>query len=352
MKMGWKGALGIVLSVALLAWTLRDVKPHEVWEVLRASRLSLLVLAAGIATMTFPLRARRWKVILEPVDPDVPFAPLWRSTTVGMMVNNVIPARVGELARAFSLSRERPRIPLPASVASIGVDRVFDTVVLFGLMFGAMLAPDFPGARAIGGRTISSLAATATVGIVALVGMLYALALYPAWFAAIAERVAGVVSASLARKGHGAVLAFAEGLSVLRSPRRFALVLWWTLLHWLCNALAFWIGFRAVGIELSYAAALFVQGVIAVGVAVPAAPGFFGVFEAAALVGLHDVYGVPERLAVSWAIGYHILSFIPITLIGAFHASRLGFSLAQLDAARSEDAATSAERPHTAGRGA
>ena len=352
MKLGWKGALGIVLSVVLLWWTLRDVKPHEVWAVLRASHLAMLVLAAIIATMTFPLRARRWKVILEPVDPEVPFAPLWRSTTVGMMINNVIPARVGELARAFSLSRERPRIALPASVASIGVDRVFDTVVLFGLMFGAMLAPDFPGARAIGGRTISSLAATATVGIVVLLGVLYALALYPAWFAAVAERIAGVASATLARKGHAAVLAFAEGLSVLRSPRRFALVLGWTLLHWLCNALAFWVGFRAVGIELSYSAAMFVQGVIAVGVAVPAAPGFFGVFEAAALVGLHDVYGVAERLAVSWAIGYHILSFIPITLIGAYYASRLGFSLAQLDEARADEERATAERPRAAGRGA
>src|SRR3954468_23341771 len=132
MKPGWKGTLGLVLSVALLWWTLRDVKLPDVWEVLRGSRLALLLAAAGIATMTFPLRARRWKVILEPVDPEVPFAPLWRSTTVGMMVNNVIPARVGELARAFSLTRERPRIALPASVASIGVDRVFDTVVLFG----------------------------------------------------------------------------------------------------------------------------------------------------------------------------------------------------------------------------
>ena len=345
MKPGWKGTLGIVLSVALLWWTLRDVKVAEVWSVLRASNLPLLLAAAGIATMTFPLRARRWKVILEPVDPDVPFAPLWRSTTVGMMVNNVIPARVGELARAFSLTRERPRIALPAAVASIGVDRVFDTVVLFGLMFGAMLAPDFPGARVIGGRTINSLAATATAGIVVLVGALYALALYPRWFAAVAERIASTFSATLALKGHAAVLAFAEGLSVLRSPRRFVLVLWWTLLHWLCNALAFWVGFRAVGIDLSYAAALFVQGVIAIGVAVPAAPGFFGVFEAAAKVGLHDVYSVPERLAVSWAIGYHILSFIPITLIGAYYASRLGFSLAQLDEARAEESRDTAERP-------
>lgn len=340
MRMGWKGALGIVLSVALLAWTLRDVRPHEVWEVLRASNVAMLVLAAALATATFPLRARRWKVILAPVDDAVRFAPLWRSTAIGMMVNNVVPARVGELARAFALTRERPRIALSSAVASIGVDRVFDTVVLFGLMFGAMLSPAFPGATQIGGRTLSSLAATATVGIVVLVGLLYALALRPRWFASLAERLARPISAKLADRGRMAVLAFAEGLSVLRSPTRFVAVLWWTLLHWLCNALAFWIGFEAVGMDLPFSAALFVQGVIAIGVAVPSSPGFFGVFEAAAKIGLSDVYGVPESLAVSWAIGYHLLSFIPITLIGAFYASRLGFSVRQLD-----DAAVAGQDP-------
>lgn len=339
MKLGWKGALGIVLSVALLWWTLREVKPAEVWAVLRASDLPMLVAAAALATCTFPLRAARWRVILEPVDDALPFGPLWRATSVGMMINNVIPARVGELARAFALARERPRVTLPAAVASIGVDRVFDTIVLFGLMFGAMLSPAFPGATQIGGRPLSSLALTATVGIVGLVGVLYALALRPDWFASLAERLARPVSATLAPRGHAAVLAFANGLSVLRSPRRFALVLWWTLLHWLCNALAFWVGFRAVGMALPFTAALFVQGVIAVGVAVPSSPGFFGVFEAAARVGLVDVYHAADSLAVSWAIGYHILSFIPITLIGAWYASRLGFSLSQLDDARREQAA-------------
>ena len=336
MKLGWKGALGIVLSVALLWWTLRDVALHEVWEVLQRSNMPMLIAAAGIATLTFPLRARRWKVILEPVDADVPFAPLWRSTTIGMMINNVVPARVGELARAFALTRERPRISLAASVASIGVDRVFDTVVLFGLMFGAMLSPAFPDVQVIGGRTVSSMALTATVGIGLLLAALYTLALSPRWFAATAEWLLGLVSSALAAKGHAAVLAFADGLSVLRSPRRFASVLAWTLLHWLCNALAFWVGFQAVGMDLPFSAALFLQGVIAIGVAVPSSPGFFGVFEGFARVGLVGVYRVDESLAVSWAIGYHILSFIPITLIGAWYASRLGFSLRQIDAAQKD----------------
>jgi glycosyltransferase 2 family protein len=352
MKLGWKGALGIVLSVLLLVWTLRGIDVADIVARLRMSNLPLLMLAAALATTTFPLRALRWRVILAPVDPDVPLGPLWRSTAIGMMINNVVPARVGELARAFALTRERPRIALTSAVASIGVDRVFDAIVLFGLMFGAMLTPAFPGARVIGGRTVTGLAATATAGIGVMLVVLYALVLYPGSFAVLTERLVGLASAAWAKRAHAAVLAFADGLSVLRSPSRFAAVLGWTLAHWLCNALAFWLGFIAVGMDVPYSVALFVQGVIGIGVAVPSSPGFFGVFEAAAKVGLHDVYRVPEPLAVTWAIGYHILSFIPITVIGAWYASRLGFSLRQLDDASAGDAPLTSDTPKPAGRGA
>jgi uncharacterized membrane protein YbhN (UPF0104 family) len=50
------------------------------------------------------------------------------------------------------------------------------------------------------------------------------------------------------------------------------------------------------------------------------------VFEAVSIVGL-AVYGVPRDIAVSWALGYHILSFIPITIIGAVYFARLGLNV-------------------------
>jgi hypothetical protein len=121
------------------------------------------------------------------------------------------------------------------------------------------------------------------------------------------------------------------GLAVLRSPSRFALVVFWTLLHWLTNALAFWIAFRAVGITAPFSGALFLQGLIAIGVAIPSSPGFFGPFEAFAKAGL-QIYGVPVTQAVTWAVGFHLLTFIPITAMGAFYFSRLGLSLREMRA--------------------
>jgi uncharacterized protein (TIRG00374 family) len=323
MRLNWKSALGIVLSAALLVWTLRGESPAEMWSVISQSNLGLLLLSALVATTIFPLRAIRWRIILGPVAPNVPLGPLWRSIAIGMMVNNVYPARLGEIARAYALTKETDRVSLTASVASLAVDRVFDAVTLMLLLVTAMLAPDFPSDVAIAGQPIKRGAFLFAAAALALFVGLYVIVAFPEWLVRLYAAVVGRIAPRFVERGSTIIHAFSEGLGVLRSPRRFVAVFAWAIAHWLVNALAFWIGFKAVGIHVPFSAGNFLQGIIAIGVALPSSPGFFGFFEAAARVGL-QVYGVPGKQAVSWAIGYHILSFIPITLIGLFYFARLG----------------------------
>jgi glycosyltransferase 2 family protein len=335
MKLNWKTALGILLSAGLLVWTLRGESPSDIWAVISRSNVALLVVAALVATAVFPLRAIRWRVILEPVAPNVPVVQLWRATAVGMMVNNIYPARLGEIARAYALTRETHRVSLTSAVASLAVDRVFDALTLMLLLVGAMLAPEFPRGITIGGQPIQRAAALFAVGALGLFVALYVIVVFPQHLARMYAAIVGRVAPRLVHRGSTIIHAFSEGLGVLRSPRRFAAVFFWALVHWLVNALAFWIGFKAVGIDVPFSAANFLQGIIAIGVALPSSPGFFGVFEAAAKVGL-EVYGVTGGLAVSWAIGYHILSFIPITIIGLYYFARLGLHFSDFKAQPNE----------------
>ena len=332
MKLGWRGAIGIALSIALLVYALHDVNFRVVGDTLRRSNIALFALATIAATAIFPLRARRWRVILDPVAPNLPFASLWRATAVGMMIGNIVPARAGELARAYALSREHPRVGFAAAFASIAVDRVFDAVVLLLLLFLAMLDPAFPSGTRVANQPIANWAGGGIVAVVAVLIALYAVVLFPQRVLKFYELVVPRLAPKLEARGRDALVAFAGGLSVLRSPRRFGTVLMWTILHWAMNAFAFWLGFRAVGIVAPFSAALFVQGIIAIGVAIPSAPGFFGGFEAIAKESL-AVYGVGSDLAVAWAIGFHILSFIPITVIGAVYFARLGMHMGDLGAA-------------------
>lgn len=344
MRFGWRGALGIALSAALLWYAFHDIQWAQVSAELRHANIWLLVLSAIAATGIFPLRARRWRTILDPIEPHLRFGPLWRATAIGMMVSNIVPARAGEPARAYALSLEVPSLPFSTAFASLAVDRVFDALIVLLLMFGAMLLPSFPAGA---GGQVARYAIGGVVFLAIVVAVLYVIVFFPDWIIGVFERVARRIAPKLEARGEGVLRAFASGLSVLRSPARFAAVFWWALLHWLLNGFAFWLGFKAVGIDAPFGMAFFTQGIIAIGVALPSSPGFFGVFETAGRLAL-GVYGISQTLAVTWAVGFHILSFIPITLIGAYYFARAGLTMSELRAAAGRRGGDAEGRPSAA----
>jgi len=333
MRFGWRAALGILLSAALLWWALHDVPFARVLGHMRRANVPLLLLAGAVATCIFPLRSRRWRPILDPVAPDLPFGVLWRPTAIGMMVNNVFLSRTGEIARAYALTRETKAVPFTAAFASVAVDRVFDAAVLLAMMFGAMLDPRFAPTATIFGRPVGEYARGGMIFAVALFAALYALVFLPAPMLRLARGMARLVSAGLAERVGRWLESFVHGLSVLRSPGRFAAVVGWTTLHWFVNALSYWIAMQAFGIDAPFSATLFLQGLIAIGVAIPQAPGYWGGFEALAAAGF-AIYGVREEVALAWGFAYHFVTFVPITLMGAAYFARLGMHMADLKSAR------------------
>ncbi|MBA3645780.1 MAG: flippase-like domain-containing protein [Gemmatimonadaceae bacterium] len=328
MKPNWRSIVGILLSAGLIYWTLRGVSMAEVWRELSHANWYLLLGSSVCATLIFPLRARRWRPILDPVAPDLPFSPLWRSTAIGMMVNNVLPARAGEVARAYALTRETG-VPFATGLASLAVDRLLDSVVLLGFMGLAFFDPALrTGAAAVSGP-LAAVAGGGGIFLVAMIGGVFALVFFPRPLIRLFEIFSRRISPSLEERGKEILERFIAGLSVLRRPDRFAAILSWTTAHWLLNAVGYLLAFRAFGITAPFSAALFLLGFIALGAAVPSAPGFFGVFEYMAVQGL-AIYSVPKAQATSWAIGFHILSFIPITIIGGYYFTRLGLGMAEL----------------------
>ena len=327
----WRGLLGLALTIFFLWLALRHTDWSQVWAAFRQMNLPLAIVAITSITMIFPLRARRWRPILHPVAPDLPFGPLWRATAIGMMANNLLPLRMGELVRAYALSKEdtQPRVEFSAGLASLFVDRVFDAVIVLVLMVGAMFAPGFPRDAIVAGKPASAWAIGGATLAAIVAGGLYTIVFFPKQFEAIFAAVVRTFSPRLAERGVAMMDSFANGLRVLRQPRLFVSILFWALLLWLAQALGFYLMFFAFGIHAPFSAALFIQGLIVLGVALPAAPGFVGVYEAAAIAGL-SLYGVSHETAVAWAIITHILSFLPITFIGLYYLARSGTRLGQL----------------------
>ena len=319
--------------MALLGWVLYKINVREVWADAQHADPLWLLLTVAVATLTFPVRSIRWRLILrDEGGRPFPWLPLWHATTIGFMANNLLPARAGEVARGYVASRQLP-VRFSTALASIAVERVFDALVMLGLMAVAIAAPSFPAHAVVNGRSLSAIAASAAALFGVLLIMAFIMVHRPApWLALLARIARRLLPAQAAdRVIHGAEGLLA-GLAVLKSPGRFAGVVSWSLVLWITNAAAFAICFRAFGLGVPLEAALLLQGIIGFGVAVPSTPSFIGVFEAATLLTL-QLYGVNSNLAVSYALTYHLTTFLPITLLGLWSLSRLHLHLRDLKTA-------------------
>jgi glycosyltransferase 2 family protein len=320
----------LVVTVLLLAWALHGVDARAVLGHMRRANPILFVVAIALATASFPLRTARWRVILRDADGrPFPWTPLWHATAVGFMANNLLPARAGEFARAYIANRQVP-VQFTTALASIGVERLFDGLVMLALLAAAIAAPSFPGGATIGGTALSHIAAWAAAlfGTMLLVALLVVYRPAP-WLRVATRTLHAILPARHAERFTRLAEGVVAGLAVLKSPERFARVVVWSLVLWVVNGLSFAVCFRAFGLPVPWEGAFLLQGLIGFGVAVPSSPGFFGPFEAVTRFTL-GLYAIGADQAVSYAVAYHIGGFIPITLLGLYSLSRTHVRLAEL----------------------
>jgi len=302
------------------------VSAAEVWHELRDADPMWLVAAVVLATFSMVLRAIRWRILLEPVEPNTSFDSRFGAVCIGFAVNNLLPARLGEITRAFAISKTEP-IPLSASVASLVVERILDGVVLAIFLFATISAPGFPLGE---GTTAELIRRTANVGAIAFsvgLGLLWLAARNPTRAVELFDRTIGrLLPDRLSEKASKVAGAFVAGLGALARPGVFLRALFWTFIVWIDLSLSIWAGIMAFGITgPGVSGSLFLQSVIAFAVAAPSSPGFFGVFEAAARLGL-SLWSVTPARIVSFATSYHILTFIPVTVLGLWYLQRIGLS--------------------------
>jgi uncharacterized protein (TIRG00374 family) len=319
-------ALGVGVSVALLAWALRGVSAEAVLRHIAGARPGPLAAAVVVATLTFPLRLIRWRLLLrDERGAPYPPGPLWHAIALGFTANNLLPLRAGEIIRSYTAARLAPA-RFTTVISSVAVERIFDALTVVGLLAFALLTSELPSSVTVAGTSVTHLARAA--GVAGILALLLAIMVVAAPLSA--ERLVRrlLPSVRLADRIVDLIEGVRHGLTVLRSPARLAGVVFWSLVLWLVNGWAFYLGFAAFDIPVSYAGALLMQGLLILGISVPSTPGFFGPFEAV-IVAVLALYGIPGSVAFSYAIAFHITTLVPITLLGLWSLTRTpdGFSL-------------------------
>jgi uncharacterized protein (TIRG00374 family) len=312
--------VGIAVSAAMIWYAFRETRFEDVWQQITAMRIAPMLLAVVLATLPFPLRVPRWSLLLtRPDGSTIPPQTLWHAVAIGFAANNILPFRLGEVMRMGAISRLAP-VPFPSALASVAVERLLDALAAIGLLGIALLVVELP--------TDAGIADAATsMGLLALVALAAAVmvARWPALATAPIERV--LPDSRFRSALLGVVARLANGIKALAEPALAVRAVGWSVVIWSVNAAAFWVAFAAFGIEVPFSGAIILQGALLVGIALPNAPGYAGVFETVLMLTLANLFGVDRDVALAYAISYHVLTFVPITLMGVWSALTTGLTI-------------------------
>jgi uncharacterized protein (TIRG00374 family) len=330
-----KATFGLAVTIALLWLVLKDVDLREVLSEIGRGDFVLLGASVFVATSGFLIRALRWKVLLTPVHSGTRLRSRFAGVSIGFMANNILPARVGEFARAYALSRLEP-VSATAAFGTLVVERFMDGVVLLLFLVIPVLTPGFPAVDALSQGSGLAMFRFAVGIVLGVLGVLVLMAALPRVFIALAARVTGFLPTALGDRLMSALQGLLDSIAIMRDPKLLALGFAWSLFFWTWHGMSFWLGMLAFGIDTGLVSAIFTEAVVGFGVAIPSAPGFFGTFHFAANFALTTVYGVPEAESLAFAFAYHFGGWIPITLIGLWYAWKVGLSLGEVEGAEEQ----------------
>jgi len=316
---------GIAISVIFIWLLFWNIDFRLLLVSLRQVNYWWLIPNIAMVMFAMPQRAYRWKFMIRPVK-EVPFHKLMAATCIGFMANNVLPLRLGEFVRAYSLSYQDRDISKSASLATIFVERmVFDLVALL-MIFGAVVA-----VATIHIPDEMKLGIWLAIG-VALFGL--ALVLY----LAIKPSQAGETMARylffLPERGKesmkSVIIRFSAGLEFMMHWRDATWVGLQTILVWIFMGASNYFVFIAFGFDLPLEASYFLLVLVSISILVPSSPGFVGVYHAATVLTL-TMYGIDNVDARAFALVLHAAQYIPITLMGFYYLRKEHLSLKQLE---------------------
>jgi conserved hypothetical protein len=294
--------VGAVISVVFLAVTLSRVNLGQAAEAIGRAAPAGLAAALLIVLVDLCLRALRWHVLLVNVEGAAvrpPYRLAFGYLTLGFAANAVLPARLGDIARAV-LAAGTFKAPRLAIFGTIMIERVSDGLVMLGLAILSSLVV----ASASELRALTGFAVLLVVGglLVAVIG----------W---IAISRSALASTRIATATAGIVRRLSAGAGALRHVRSAMSFLGLTGVLATTAILVAWAVLQAVGVNLSpIQAILFLSG-IALSLAIPAAPGALGTYE---FVGVAIITGLgytPEQ-GLATILLMRIVTTFPPALIG------------------------------------
>jgi glycosyltransferase 2 family protein len=304
---------GLCLGGGLLWILLAEVSVAEVKQALALIDYTVLGYAMACYAIAIALRSLRWKVLLGAIVP-APYRKVLVVLIVGYAVNGLLPARLGEIARA-DLARSMLKLPRSKALGTIALERAVDGLTVVGLL--ALGLGALPAGAAYA-KTLNYVLLAAAGLFAAVAVILYVLSgrsrgAAEGWLAPVARRFGQ----------------FRDGLQILRSPS-MAIAILLTVPVWAADSSSVWFVLNAVHVSLQLQPLMMTVGIVSLSTLLPTAPGFIGTYQLAFVIavtsfGFSKVQGFAAAttsqvfiLGTHCVIGIALMLFNHVRLSGLF----------------------------------
>lgn len=306
---------GVLVSILIFFLITRIVNINVfVDSILEFGYKDMLVII-GITLISIAARAVVWMKFL----PEVKFIDSFLLVNESYLFNNIIP-RSGEIIKTILFAQ-------PASVSTfevlsyVIVERSLDLIIA-----ASMFLATFPFISQI--DTLRPIALTLLILFLSFLftGLLISLRAekVKSWLRNITKGNKNFKEKILPK-----IELFIGGFKILTNWKQFVSVIFWIIISWLSWTYIIFYGTSAIqqGVKLWWA--IFTQGVLALGIALPSAPAGLGVFEGTIVVAL-SVFDISAEKALGIAVVIHLLQIFVTTIFGLIAVMRQGDSIADI----------------------
>jgi len=322
--------LGLAVSLVTLSLALARVPWQDFVATLRAAHYGWLALALLLQIVAVVTRAERWAALLG-LRRRLGLCT-W-AQSIGYLVNNILPLRIGEVARVLVVS-EQGKLPVAQAAASAALERVIDFAVVLAAL--AVILPQMNVPPPV-------VAAAYPLLLIVVVSLLTAL--WVALSRTQADRLARwIVTRVRVRSAEGILRRWgelADGLAGLSNPGRAARTAFWSIVSWGLSISIYRCVLHSIQPQATWIEATFMVVALTFSLSVPSSPGHLGVFQ---LVGQQAlVLPFPAKYtaasALAAALLSHMVFYLMTSAMGAIGLWRLGTSLGRLRAGTSRPVA-------------
>lgn len=322
--------IGLVIAVAAIYFTVRNVSLQELLESLKDIRYIYILPTIVILVLSYVARAYRWRELILPLK-KTRASELYSPLMVGFM-GNMLPARAGEFLRAYLVGKKH-NISITGAFATVVVERIFDMILLL-LLFAWILifnADIFDSGATISGMSMTDLAYKFGLGSGVILVMasvfIYLMLGHPQKMMKLIHWFLTPFPASWRDKVEHLVETFNEGLHIIKDYKALLRILFYSFVVWVTMVASFYPFYWAFGLQdKSLQSLVLLVVMICILIAILPTPGFLGSFQAGVMIALHQIMNEAEVIAVSfgmiaWVVNFGVLFAAGIYFILHDHLS-------------------------------